>query len=429
VTGVRTLPGISDIAFYLPKLSVDLTTIVTARMAEDAAIGEQFLRAKESTGQKSMRIPEPWEDSATMAAEAARALLDANPGAAQSVRYLMVGTESGLDHSKPLAAWVQGMLERAGTDLASNLLTAQVQHACAGASVALLAIAAQLALGGRMEENGLVICSDIARYARATTAELTQGAGALALLVQPEARLVGIDLASCGFASHDVDDFFRPLGSATPFVKGHYSIRCYREALEEAFLDHAARLSVTPREVLEGTDIFVLHAPYYRLPVDALRWLVARQLSYDNAKSTAFIQERGFEDSVSAVSLVGNLFTGSIYLALIRALKGAHERFGKGIAGKRILFASYGSGNTMAVFSGVIAEGAYDIISRWKARTDDSQTEAASLESYDAWMRQEGVSVPLDRLADLPADKHPRAGAFYLKNIREDGYREYGIKG
>ena len=427
MTEVRALPGISDIAFYLPKLSIDLAAIVAARKAEDAVTGEQLLRAQESTGQKSMRFPEPWEDSATMAAEAARALLAANPGAAESVRYLMVGTESGLDHSKPLAAWVQGMLDRSGAKLAGNLLTAQVQHACAGASVALLSVAAQLVLGGRMEENGLVLCSDIARYARASTAEVTQGAGALALLVQPEARLVGIDLATAGFASRDVDDFFRPFGSSTPFVKGHYSIRCYREALEEAFLDHAARSSSTPREVLEGTDIFILHAPYYRLPVDALRWLVARQLSCDNAKSAAFIEERNFEDSVSAVALSGNLFTGSIYLALVRALEGAHERFGRSIAGKRILFASYGSGNTMAVFSGVAAQGAYDIISRWKTR-GSAQSLPASIESYEAWMRQEGASLPLEGLPNLPLDRLPKKGAFYLRNIREDGYREYGIK-
>jgi len=428
VTEAGSLPGISDIALYLPRRSIELASIAAARMAEDAQIGEQFLRARESTGQKSMRFPEPWEDSATMAAEAARALCAANPGAAQGLRYLTVGTESGLDHSKPLAAWVQGMLEQANSGLSGNLLTAQVQHACAGGSIALLSVAAQLALGGRMEESGLVLCSDVARYARGTTAELTQGAGAVALLVQPEARLVGLDLAACGFASRDVDDFFRPLGSETAFVKGNYSIRCYREALEEAFLDHVARRSGTPQDVLRGTDIFVLHAPYYRLPVDSLRWLVSRQLACDNAKSLAFIQERCFEDSVSAVALAGNLYTGSIYLALLRALQGAHERFGRKLAGKRILFASYGSGNTMAVFSGTVSPGAYDIIARWKTRAGCAEPVAADIASYEAWIRQGAPAIPLERLPELPEEAKPRAGAFYLRNIREDGYREYGIR-
>jgi hydroxymethylglutaryl-CoA synthase len=291
-----------------------------------------------------------------------------------------------------------------------------------------LSIAAQLALAGRAHENGLALCSDIARYPRGTTAELTQGAGAVALLVQPEARLVGLDLATCGFASHDADDFFRPLGSKVACVKGAYSIRCYREALEEAFLDHAARLSASPKEVLEGTDMFVLHAPYYRLPVDSLRWLVSRHLFSDSEKSIAFIQERGYEDSVSAVSAVGNLYTGSLYLALLQALKGIHARLGKKIGGKRILFASYGSGNTMAVFSGVVAEGAYDVISRWQTRNQESGITNADMEQYEAWMREE-YGVPLGMENNPSEERLPRKGAFYLKNIREDGYREYGIKG
>jgi hydroxymethylglutaryl-CoA synthase len=423
VTRTGSFAGISDIAFYFPEFSIDLPAVIAARTAEDPQNGLHLQKALESTGQKSMRFPAPWEDSATMAAEASRALLDANPGVSQSLRYLITGTESGLDHSKPLAAWVQGMLDRAGYDLAGNLLTAQMQHACAGGSAALLAASAQLALGGCPEEYGLVVCSDVARYSRASTAELTQGAGAIALLVQPEARLVGLDLATCGFASHDVDDFFRPLGSETAVVKGRFSIRCYREAFEEAFLDHAARSSRTPKDVLENTDIFVLHAPYYRLPMDALAWLIARQLSYDSAKSAAFIEAKGFEDSVSASSVVGNLYTGSLYLALLRALKGAHTRFGREIAGKRILFASYGSGNTMAVFSGIVAEEAYDIISRWKARPPVPQPASAGIERYEAWMRQDAPAVPFDTLA---GQDHPREGAFYLKSIREDGYREYG---
>jgi len=422
------LPGISDIAVYLPRFSIDIASIVAARVAEDAAVGEKYIRAQESTGQKSMRFPETWEDSATMAAEAARALFEANPGIAQSLRYLMVGTETGLDHSKPLSAWVQGMLDKAGHELAGNLLSAQTQHACAGGSVALFSIAAQLAVAGRSHENGLVICSDVARYPRGSTAELTQGAGSVALLVQPEARLVGLDLAACGFSSRDVDDFFRPLGSEAASVKGAYSIRCYREALEEAFLDHAARLSVSPKEVLEGTDIFVLHAPYYRLPVDSLHWLISRQLGCDKERSAAFIQEKGYEDSVSAASVAGNLYTGSLYLALHRALKGAHARFGKELSGKRVLFASYGSGNTMAVFSGVVADDAYDIISRWKTRNHEFGFTNASLEIYEEWMRQENPGVPLDTNAHPQEERLPREGAFYLKSIREDGYREYGIK-
>ena len=49
-----------------------------------------------------------------------------------------------------------------------------VQHACAGGTLGVLGVGALLSLRDRKEESGLVICSDIARYTEASTAELTQ---------------------------------------------------------------------------------------------------------------------------------------------------------------------------------------------------------------------------------------------------------------
>lgn len=411
------LPGISDMAVYLPRYSIESSVIVTARTKEDAANGERLVRALEYTGQRSIRFTHGYEDSATMAAEAARRLVRQRPDALEGLRYLATGTETGLDHSKPLASWVQGMLNKDGLRVPGSVVTSQTQHACAGGTIALLGTAAQLVAGGRADERGLVVCTDIARYKRASTAEITQGAGAVAMLVEPRARLVGLDLATVGHASHDVDDFFRPLGSETAVVKGRYSIRCYREALEEAFLDHAARTGRQPSAILEETDIFVLHVPYYSLPLDSLEWLVGRQLGIGRQEAAAFLSGRGYQESILPAARIGNLYSGSMYMALVFSLEGAQRRFGADIAGRRILFASYGSGNTMMVFRGEVAPSASEVMAGWQIQTLLDEHTPATLDAYERWMAQYPDGV----------QGRPQPGAFYLEGLREDGYREYAI--
>lgn len=411
------LPGISDMAVYLPRYTIESSELVAARTREDAANGERLLRALEYTGQRSIRFPDGYEDSATMAAEAARRLIRQGPSSLKGLRYLATGSETGLDHSKPLAAWVQGMLIKDGIEVPGSIVTSQTQHACAGGTISLLATAAQLVAGGREDERGLVICTDIARYKRGSTAEITQGAGAVAMLVEARAKLVGLDLTTVGHASHDVDDFFRPLGSETAVVKGRYSIRCYREALEEAFLDHAARVGQQPAVILKETDLFVLHVPYYSLPLDSLEWLVRRQLGIGRQEAVDFLCSRGYQESILPSARIGNLYSGSMYMALVVSLEEAKRRFGTGIAGRRILFASYGSGNTMMVFRGEVAPSALDVMAGWQTQALLAEQTPATLETYENW------------LAHYPAgaEGRPQPGAFYLKGLREDGYREYAI--
>jgi len=417
VNTANQLPGISDMALYLPASSIESTTVLAARRQEDPENGERLTRALDYTGQRSIRFTAGYEDSATMAAEAARRLLRQQPEALDGLRFLATGTETGLDHSKPVAAWVQGMLQKDGLRLPGSIVTSQTQHACAGGTISLLGVAAQLALSGRNDERGMVICTDIARYKRSSTAEITQGAGAVAMLVEPEARLVGLDLTSVGHASHDVDDFFRPFGSDVAVVKGRFSIRCYREALEEAFLDHAVRLGEKPATILQGTDIFVLHVPYYSLPLDSLEWLVGRQLGIGRQEAGSFLRERGYQDSILPAAHIGNLYSGSMYMALAFALEGAARRSGDDLPGKRVLFASYGSGNTMMVFRGQVAAGAREVMRSWNTRALLEEHTPADLETYERWMQH------------YPGEKEgrPPQGAFHLAAVREDGYREYAI--
>jgi hydroxymethylglutaryl-CoA synthase len=61
------------------------------------------------------------------------------------------------------------------------------------------------------KKTAIVVASDIAEYARGSTGEQTQGAGAVAMLVERKARLFTVDLEKSGSASaYRGPDFRKP---------------------------------------------------------------------------------------------------------------------------------------------------------------------------------------------------------------------------
>ena len=419
----HTPVGISDLTLYVPNPVMELDSLIKRRIAEEPKLERRLRRAIETTGQKSMRYPELWQDNATLSAQAAHTLLSrANRTSVAGLRYLAVGTETTVDHSKPIAAYVEGMLQGAGVSVPEQISTFQVQHACAGGTISMLSVGALLQVSGRSGESGVVICSDIARYDAPSTAEITQGAGAVAMLIETNPALIELDLQTQGYASRDVDDFFRPIGSVTAKVKGGYSVQCYNEAFELAFLDHCSRLGEDPAEVLQQTDLFVLHVPFYRMAITALHRLVSKHVGLDANQFDAFMEERGFLQGIEPATRIGNIYSGAAYMSLIFLLADRYRTLGDDIIGKRLLIGSYGSGNTMTVVSGRVAQKAPSVISGWDLDAIWKAAEQRPVSEYDRWMAapygrdeyrslMDGVSVP--------------AGHYYLGDIREDGYREY----
>lgn len=418
--------GIGDLAVYVPNPRISSTNLVAHRAATDDDLHTKLERAVAYTGQEFVRFPEPWEDTVTMGAQAAATLLEQEAGrhVAPDLRYLATGTETSVDHSKPVAAYVQGALQRANYAVPETLSTFQVQHACAGGTLSLISIAALLAHTSSRHEWGMVICSDIAKYRAGSTGEITQGAGAVALSVSREPALLEIDLSAVGVASRDVDDFFRPLGSDTAMVKGRYSLRCYREALEQAVADCATRLSLSTADLLQQTDLFVLHVPYYSLPLDGLAALVRKHLDLDQDGAQAFLRARGFQAALEPTRKLGNLYTGSMFMSLAFLLQERLQHFGDALVGKRVLLASYGSGNTMLVVPASVAPQAPFVIRSWDLNALLAHMRDAGMEEYDAWMEAGYHNPAYPEYIRQGRERIPN-GAFFLDAIREDGYREY----
>lgn len=418
--------GISDIQPFLPHRHYQLSQWLNSRPLEARAALSRAVRA---TGQVQMRLPYANEDTVTMASTAIWHMLrkQSNAPYIPRLHYLAAGTETGVDNAKPISAYMLEALADTELDLPQQLSTFQVQHACAGGTIALFSLCALLQVSNDEHESALMVCSDIAHYRQNAAAEITQGAGAVALLVSAAPRLIALDVSKMGHASRGVDDFFRPLGSLGATVQGNYSIQCYQNALKIAMHDFAWRCDKSIARILDETDYVVMHSPFKSMASRALRSLLITHTDYGPSQIKEYTKQRGLTDAVEPIGIVGNIYSGSVYFMLYCLLAQQYRSIGDGIVGKRLLICSYGSGCTMTVMSGVVAEGAPRVIANWNMEEILAQSTPISDNEYQQWTRTPYAlkAKDLQEPAGQQEDKLPGA---YLHAIREDGYREYRFR-
>lgn len=416
--------GISDMGVYLAGRGLPVNDLIEGRSRGDTDLREHLYKANRISGQEYVRFPQPWEDAVTMAAEATRLLLQRNELRAQGpVRLLSVGTETSVDHAKPVAAYVQGLLKAGGQDLGTSLSTLQLQHACAGSTMGLLHAAGFLSAVARPGERALVLSTDISRYHAASSAELTQGAGAVALLVESQPRLLEIDLTTVGLYSTDADDFFRPLGQSAAQVRGGYSIKCYRKALAAAFGDHCAQRGESERDVIRDTDFFVLHTPFRNMPEMAFEWFLHKHGLGGNGDGLFTSSPLGacLKEATNEIAFTGNLYNGSLYFVLAHLLQNLRQTLGQDMVGKRIILGSYGSGATMIVLRATVASDAFAVVSQWDLPKRNAAITPEGYETFRHWAQ----TYDANNTHELGVPDQP--SRFYLQEIRSDGYRLYGV--
>jgi len=197
--------GIDDMALYVPSLYLPIQTIAGER-------GIPYEKLSKGLGLEQLAIPDVHEDTATMAANAVVEIIEKNQLDPNTIGRIYLGTESALDGAKPTATYVLEMLRRKyrgqyGKKCLLNCDVVDLTFACVGGVDAL-----QNTLDwvkGDAERIGIVVCSDFAKYELASTGEYTQGAGAIAMLVKHNPRLLAIG-ETFGVASMGVHDFFKP---------------------------------------------------------------------------------------------------------------------------------------------------------------------------------------------------------------------------
>ena len=276
--------GVSGMSLYLPRPRVSLEDWCdwTGNPADK-------IRAVVGTG---FRCPDTNEDVYTMAANAALRLIrqyDLDPA---RIGFLALGTESSKDNSAG-AIIVRGMLDRALQQLGRPALARdcevpEFKHACLGGIYALKnAVRYARAEGG--DRLAIAIAADIAEYERGSTGEQTQGAGAVAMLVESRARLFEIPLEEAGSASqYRGPDFRKPFrrhllnGSlhrpATalhdyPVFSGRYSTFAYLDETLWAVRSMAGKKDCSVGELLDSAGAIFFHRPYHHMPLQGLAYL------------------------------------------------------------------------------------------------------------------------------------------------------------
>ena len=322
--------GIDSIAIATPRRYLDIVDLAHARGIDPA-------KYTHGLGAREMAVADPGEDTVSLAATAARRAIAAAGIDKAALGLVVVGTETGVDHSKPVASYVHGLL-----DLPRAMRVYDTQHACYGGTAGLMSAIEWIASGAADGRSALVICSDIARYGVRTAGEPTQGAGAIAMVVGENPGLVEIDVGVSGTSSTHVHDFWRPLGSREAQVDGHYSIQCYLDAAADAYAGW--KTAAAERDISSYLARVCYHVPFCKMAKKA-----HAHLGFDEASF-----ETQVAPSLALCARIGNVYTGSLYLGLAGLLDAqAHD-----LARRRIGLFSYGSGCTSEFFSGTIAAGA-----------------------------------------------------------------------
>ena len=361
--------GIDAIGIAVPHAYLALADLAEAR-------GVPASKYVEGLGVRRMAVAAPWEDPVALAANAARRLFTSSGADPGQVGLCVVGTETAVDHSKPIAAWLHRLV-----GLPQRARSYEAKHACFGGTAGLLTAIDWIASGSARGRTALVVCTDIARYAVRSAGEPTQGAGAVALLVSARPRLLTLEPGVSGSYTCEVNDFWRPLHSKEAVVDGHHSVACYLDALAGAY--GAWKEASAAADVHGELARRVYHVPYGKMARKAHRH--ARML--DGLGETE--ADATFADEVSSSlafpSDVGNVYTGSLYLALASLL----HRDAAAIEGQRIGLFSYGSGCVAEHFAGRVAPGAAAFAARLRLDAALADRRRCTVAEYEAIRAQD----------------------------------------
>jgi hydroxymethylglutaryl-CoA synthase len=323
-------------------------------------------------GQKMMSVPTPQEDHISLAVDAGLRLLTLNPEFKQRIDLLIIATESATDYAKAAAIFVHEMLQ-----LNRFCRSIEMKQACYSGVFGLRTAVSFIAAG--QSQCALVIASDISHYERHSAAESSQGAAAVAMIIQADPDLLVLEAESVSL-TQSARDFYRPSGAKTPIVDGKYSCLLYLKMLET--------LRSVYHGALQDMAAFCCHTPIPRLAEKAaavLKWPI--ELMQRNEQ--ALIYNR----------LIGNTYTASIFMSLCSLLD--NSDITESSQPQRILCYSYGSGATAELFTLQLQPSARDYLDSDYHKSLIYHRQRADIAEYEHWHQIVGQSLFTEGLACL----------------------------
>jgi hydroxymethylglutaryl-CoA synthase len=315
----KPVVGIESIGLHLPPLAMPVVELARLR-GEDP---EKFTIGLEC---EQMAVCPPDFTVVDLASEAARRALSRWDGDLDQIGMIAIGTESAVDMSRPMSAYVA---ERLG--LQGAVRSYEVKHACYGGTLALRQATEWKMSGVAGDKAALVVAADVAMYEEGDPGEATGGAGAVAFVVdKPEIAV--IEPESFAYSEPEFD-FWRPVGDKFPTVNGKLSLECYKKAVEFCF--KALVNERDPEKVIQMFSALCFHVPFPKM----VRKAVLRMGEVFGLTPERILEL--FEEKVAPTmiwnKLSGNAYTASLWISVANALKGLDH-------GERITAFSYGSG-------------------------------------------------------------------------------------
>ncbi len=449
--------GIDAIAFDIAKIHLPIKTLAEARNIEPEKL-------EKGLGLINMTLPDIYQDTVVFGANALTKLLLENNINLNEISRIYVGTESSIDSSKPIASFLLSLMEeKFRADSLAECDAVDFTFACIGGVDALQNCLDFIRLNP--DKKAIVVTTDIAKYDLNSTGEYTQGAGALAMLVTSNPKIIAFE-NNWATNTKGLFDFFKPYRTISkseitgnsnnepwfenleneikihkeqPVFDGQYSNQCYMDRTRNAYFSFK-KLKNTNETIYDSWQSIIMHLPYafqgrrmlseiYAL--DATAKILSgneEATDYQNklkeiSKSEeykSFVSEKLLPAELAS-SLIGNLYTGSIFMGLLSTLAHFYDSE-KEITGKTFGFLAYGSGSKSKVFEGTIQPDWAAQISKAKLFETLEESLEIDFETYERLHKKEQKEIvrnpKSEWILERIEDKLPNLiGARYYKWI------------
>ena len=270
--------GISAITAYVPSYRVGLEDWCNwtdnSRDKISSIIGSGF------------RMLGPDESIYTMAANAVLDLIIENKIEPSQIGFLALGTESSTDNSAGtiiIKGMVNDELKNRGLSPISNQCEVpEFKQACLSGIYA-LKNAVRYVNSDAPEKKAIVVCSDIALYQIGSSGEPTQGAGAVATLIESNPKIAEVNTAFSGSSSeYRQIDFRKPIQYRAENLNGHsasdldlpvfngkYSASCYIDGTISALSNMSLNRGQSLSKLLNEAAAVFMHRPFHKMPMNA----------------------------------------------------------------------------------------------------------------------------------------------------------------
>ena len=377
--------GIDKIGFATSPYVLRLKDLAAARDTDPEKLSKGLLLKEQSVAPIT-------EDIVTLAATAADDILTDEDK--EAIDMVILATESGIDQSKAAAVFVHGLL-----DIQPFARSFEMKEACYAATAAL--DYAKLHVEKFPQSKVLVIASDIAKYGIGTPGEPTQGAGAVAMLISQNPRILSFNDDNVA-QTRDVMDFWRPNYATTPFVNGIYSTQQYLDSLKTTWAEYQKRTGLA----LTDFAAICFHLPYPKLALKGLKKILDKSVSEEKKDQLQY----NFDQSILYSQRVGNIYTGSLFLGLLSLLENDPQLK----AGDRIALFSYGSGAVSEIFSANLVPDFEQLLDHKRMEKLDQRT-VLSVADYERLFYEEVDLDPSGNQVFEPATHQ----TFALTEIKE----------